>query len=214
MELFWLGVYGIALFAISAFVSALYYGRNRRGVEPLPGTWITLRSGGAHLRCRFVAAKRGTWVVTPLTTVGSVSPLRQKGEMLGLFGTQAGVVVFTTQVLGTDGSNVLLTAPRNARIRDRRLSPRVQLNPTLPGTLDGIPVMIHNLGTRGALVTSKCGLAQGTEVSLRPDGTVARLTGFVLACDAFGEEYHIRLLFDREVPLSFCWDLATPIESS
>lgn len=214
MEPFWLGVYGIALFALSAFASALYHGRGRRGVEPSPGAWITLRAGGAHFRCRYISAKRGRWVVTPLTVVGAVAPTRLTGEMLGMFGTASGVAVFTTRVLGAEGASVLLAAPRDARIRDRRLSPRVRLEPALSGALNGASVRIHNLGTRGAMVQGGWSFTHGAEVVLQPEGTVARLTGYVLACEAVGTEYRMRVLFDREVPLSFCWGLAGGDEAS
>lgn len=213
MEPFWLGVYGIALFALSAFASALYHGRGRSGVEPAPGAWITLRAGGAHFRCRYISAKRGKWVVTPLTVVGAVAPTRLTGEMLGMFGTPAGVAVFTTRVLGTEGQSVLLAAPRDTSVRDRRQSPRVRFEPAVAGTLNGTSVEIHNLGGRGAMLRSGTPFTHGAEVVLQPEGTVARLTGYVVACEAVGTEYRTRVLFDRTVPLSFCWSLANGDEA-
>ncbi|MER3466503.1 MAG: hypothetical protein C4340_05110, partial [Armatimonadota bacterium] len=102
MEPFWLGVFGVALFALSASASAIYHGRMRRCAQPAPGTQLTLRSGGAHLRCRFISARRGKWVVTPLTIVGAVCPTRLTGDMIARFGTAAGVVVFATRVVGAD----------------------------------------------------------------------------------------------------------------
>jgi hypothetical protein len=208
MEAFWLGVYGLALFAVSALASALYHSRGRRRVEPSPGAWITLRSGGARFRCRFISTKKGKWLATPLSVVGAVAPTRSVGEMLGMFGTPTGVAVFTTRVLGTEGQFVLLAAPTNVSVRDRRISPRVRFEPPQSACLNGAPVQIHNLGTRGALVQGEQAVEHGTEVVLQPEGTVARLTGYVLACDAVGTEYRMRVLFEREVPLSFCWDLA------
>lgn len=214
MEPFWLGVYGVVLFTLSALASALYHRRGRRAVEPDPGAWITLRCGAARLRCRFIATRKGRWIVTPLTTVGGVSPTRLAGDMLGMFGTPTGVAVFTTQVLGVDGQNVLLAAPKNARVRDRRICPRVRLEPPIAGVLDDTPVVIHNLGTRGAMVQGKRAFRHGSEVVLHPEGAVVRLTGFVLGCQPVGTQYRMRLLFDREVPLSFCWNLAAANEGS
>lgn len=208
MEPFWLGVYGVALFALSAFASTMYHRRGRRGVEPSPGAWITIRSGGARFRCRFISAKRGKWLVTPLTLVGAVTPARLVGEVLGMFGTAAGVAMFSTRVLGVDGHNVLLAAPRYIRVRDRRICPRVRFEPAHSAVLNGAAVQIHDMGTRGAMVRSEDAIPRGTEVVLQPDGTVARLTGFILSCEAVGTGYRMRVLFDREVPLSFCWELA------
>jgi len=207
-----LTAYGVGLFVISASASAAIHGwsgrRNR--ITPKPGDRIRLRCGAGTYVCTFLRETKCRWVVSPLQVVGEVIPTRSHRELLGTFGTPAGVAVFTSAIVGSGKGEVYLQKPREVRIRDRRLYPRVGFEQPLLTSVNGVPGRIQNMGMRGARVLVGEPLRPGDSVRLLPSGAGVQIWAIVLETR---EErpglYASRLIFENEVPLSFCWDLAT-----
>ncbi len=211
-ETWQLTVYGIGLFVLSATASALYHGwfARRTDVSPKPGDKIRLRCGAATYVCTFLRETRRRWVVSPLQIVGGVIPTRSQRELLGTFGTSAGVAVFTSEVVASDEGEVHLRKPREVRVRDRRLYPRVHFDRPLPASASGTPSLIENMGMRGARLRTSTPLRPGDSIRLWPAGAGVQIWGIVLETEEDQPgRYRSRVIFEDEVPLSFCWELAT-----
>jgi hypothetical protein len=154
------------------------------------------------------------WKLKDIKFQSGVIPLRPSREYRCTYATDNGVAHFFSEVVLGDrqpNMTLIITAPRQIRIRERRTSPRLGFSQRAILN-DGQSVFVRNMSPGGALLVSDEPFVRGSDFDLRLEDSVASFRGVVLDSLSTDDGYVSRVRFDTEAPLDLIWNLASAAE--
>lgn len=199
----------LAVYA-GAFLCALLTWEVVRRVRraPLPPFHQRVRIRGPRgvYRSRFEGQTVRGWMFSAPLQRGSHVPLRVGDLVVVECPYPNGVALYRAPVLERmrDPHMVVLAAPRELRVRDRRLSRRSTKLAGVSVRMNGHDARIVNLSAGGVRLRTRAqGLAVGDRVKVDLPGRSGEAWGFVLACETVFElgqsEQDVRVVFEGAI---------------